>query len=114
MCFLGWVSWKSREVDRLLTVTGDEWGMQVVKYDGGVAFATGLYSGFHGKWKIGHETMRSGFALSHLELMRDTARQYGVRFVTVPDRVMFFCFLGMWGGGMIWQWSREQKKREFA
>ena len=112
LVFMGWASWKSQRGDRLLKITGDQWGLQVGKYDGGTAFATGLYSEFHGKWKIGYETMRSGSALLHLEVLRDVARQYGVRFVTVPDQLLFFCFLGLWGGWLIWQWSREQKKLE--
>jgi len=112
LVFMGWAAWKSRSEDHVLTAAGDRWCVQVVKMESRTAVVTGppWAMVFHATRGVSYHAM-SRDPVSFVPVLEDM-RPLGLRFVMVPDRLLFFSFLGLWLAGMIWQWSREQKKLE--
>ena len=115
LVFMGWTSWKSVGSDYYLTVGGGSRGyVQMVKLEAGTGFLfdPSAYSGISFEERRQDASQDRFPVEAYWEYLQRSV--HGVRFVVVPDRLLFFCFLGLWGGGMIWQWSREQKKLECA
>ena len=115
LVFMGWASWKSRGSDCCLTVGGGSRGyVQMVKLEAITAFFIDHNPSTFGKITFeeqSHDPAEGGFSWEAYWKYRQRSGDR-VRFVMVKDRVLFFCFLGLWGGWLIWQWSREQRKLE--
>ncbi|WP_341405232.1 hypothetical protein [Luteolibacter soli] len=109
-CFLGWGWWDSyRRCPGFAWERGGK-AVIVLRMDG----VTGVTRGPSDAMKIRRGSLSSMVmtaraALSWEKLWKDAGSGAGVRFVRIPDGVVFAGWLVVWGGWMGWRWWRERK-----
>jgi len=102
--FIGWAWWDSFQRELMAYHVGNTHEVQLVRTEGASFVASG--DDFVGELP--------GFGVRYpagigMERWKGVWELYGVRHHRIPDALVFFSFLGLWGGWLAWRWRRMRR-----
>jgi hypothetical protein len=101
-CFLAWAWWDSYREDSALSVEGAGRELCFVRHDGETRFYAEADS--HAL-----DARLEVYAGNDATMQRAIWWWGSARPVKVPDSLVFFSFVGLWGGWLGWRWRVERK-----
>ena len=105
LVFLGW-AWRESYLNfPAIHHVGSEKAIELSRYRGATRVETGPSANL---WlpRSGMKVVSKGFHVGFIPWLR--GYRQGVRSFEVRDSLVFFSFLGFWGGWLAWRWRRQR------
>jgi hypothetical protein len=109
LVFLGWAWWDSYRNEALLLRERRDDFLQCLRVDGATYFVSGRWS-FPSPLERFAATHSKGLGIAS---WNQTWQVLGASPVRVPDSLVFFSFVGLWGGWLVWR-ARVERKASLA
>ena len=100
-CFLAWAWWDSKRFETSVHL-GVGLGPEVMRVDG-ATFLVRVY-----RFRFDPVMRREPLVISEQQVERYFVENE-FRYFKVPDSLVFFSFVGLWGGWLVWRWRSTER-----